>query len=76
MSANESSKPVSRRQDLHPGLLVAIVQKADQSSGKLTVGVVQDILTRAAVHSRGIKVRLESGEIGRVQEILDLRAAE
>ncbi|MBN1542342.1 YwbE family protein [candidate division KSB1 bacterium] len=63
----------TRRRDLRPGQLVAIVQKADQRSGVLTIGVVEDILTSKETHSRGIKVRLESGEIGRVREILDVR---
>jgi uncharacterized repeat protein (TIGR03833 family) len=52
------------------GLKVNIVQKADQRSGKLTSGVVKDILTNSATHPHGIKVRLQSGEVGRVQEIL------
>jgi uncharacterized repeat protein (TIGR03833 family) len=50
--------------------MVAIVQKADQRTGKITQGFVRDILTSAAVHTRGIKVRLETGEVGRVQVIL------
>ena len=52
------------------GLRVAIVLKADQESGALTEGVVREILTSAPVHPRGIKVRLESGEVGRVKRIL------
>ena len=56
------------RKDIYPGLEVAIVLKKDQRSGKLTYGVVKDILTSAAFHSRGIKVRLEDGQIGRVAE--------
>ncbi len=58
------------RKDIHPGLEVAIILKKDQRSGRLTEGVVKDILTSAAFHSRGIKVRLEDGQIGRVAEIL------
>jgi uncharacterized repeat protein (TIGR03833 family) len=50
------------------GSLVRIVQKKDQKTGKLTEGVVKDILTRSATHPHGIKVRLESGLIGRVKE--------
>ncbi|MEW6519515.1 MAG: YwbE family protein [Thermodesulfobacteriota bacterium] len=57
------------RSDIKPGLRVAIVVKEDQRSGRLTEGVVRDILTRSATHPHGIKVRLESGEVGRVQAI-------
>ena len=59
------------RADIKPGMLVNIILKKDQRSGVLTAGVVKDILTNAAKHHRGIKVRLEDGQIGRVQEILD-----
>jgi uncharacterized repeat protein (TIGR03833 family) len=52
------------------GLKVNIVLKEDQRSGKLTCGVVKDILTNSPTHPHGIKVRLQSGEVGRVQEIL------
>ncbi|NQV89982.1 YwbE family protein [Candidatus Uhrbacteria bacterium] len=62
--------PGTHRKNIHPGLYVAIVLKADQRTGKLTQGFVQDILTSSAVHPRGIKVRLDSGEVGRVQHIL------
>lgn len=58
-----------KRADIHPGLKVAIVQKQDQRSGTLTEGIVQDILTNSANHPHGIKVRLLSGEVGRVQRI-------
>ena len=58
------------RADIYPGLEVAIILKKDQHSGKQTVGIVRDILTSAPYHSRGIKVRLEDGQIGRVAEIL------
>jgi len=57
------------RKDIHPGSCVVIVQKADQKTGRGTQGVVKDILTSIAVHPRGIKVRLETGEVGRVQFI-------
>jgi uncharacterized repeat protein (TIGR03833 family) len=57
------------RSSIKKGLKVSIVLKKDQRSGKLTEGVVKDILTSSPEHSRGIKVRLESGEIGRVKEI-------
>ena len=59
------------RKDIKPGLRVHITQKQDQRSGRLTIGVVQDILTKSAFHSRGIKVRLQTGEVGRVQEIIE-----
>jgi uncharacterized repeat protein (TIGR03833 family) len=58
------------RASIFPGLEVLIVQKKDQNSGQLTRGIVKDILTNSANHPHGIKVRLESGEIGRVQEIV------
>lgn len=58
-----------KRDDIWPGLQVSIVQKQDQASGKLTEGIVQDVLTNSATHPHGIKVRLESGEVGRVQQI-------
>ncbi len=57
------------RKDIYPGLEVAIVLKKDQRSGNLTYGVVKDILTSSLFHSRGIKVRLQDGQIGRVAEI-------
>jgi uncharacterized repeat protein (TIGR03833 family) len=57
------------RKDIRPGQRVAIIRKQDQRTGRRTVGAVKDILTSAAQHSRGIKVRLEDGQIGRVQEI-------
>ena len=58
------------RADIYPGLEVAIILKKDQRTGKQTLGIVRDILTSAPYHSRGIKVRLEDGQIGRVAEIL------
>jgi uncharacterized repeat protein (TIGR03833 family) len=57
------------RSDIRPGLHVSIVLKKDQQTGKLTEGIVRDILTNSPSHSYGIKVRLESGEVGRVKEI-------
>jgi uncharacterized repeat protein (TIGR03833 family) len=57
------------RKHIRPGLNVAIVQKQDQRTGKLTRGVVQDILTKSPNHPRGIKVRLTTGQVGRVQAI-------
>jgi uncharacterized repeat protein (TIGR03833 family) len=59
------------RKDIKPGLRVAITQKPDQRSGRLTGGIVKDVLTKSAYHPHGIKVRLETGEVGRVQEIVD-----
>jgi len=59
------------RSDIYPGLDVDIILKKDQRSGKLTRGVVKDLLTSSAYHSRGIKVRLEDGQVGRVAEIID-----
>ncbi|MBI5057827.1 MAG: YwbE family protein [Nitrospirae bacterium] len=61
----------NNRSDIRPGLRVSIVLKQDQRSGKLTEGIVRDILTKSPSHPHGIKVRLESGEVGRVKEIFD-----
>lgn len=57
------------RENIFPGLEVDVVLKEDQGSGRLTRGVVQDILTNSAFHPRGIKVRLADGQVGRVQNI-------
>ena len=57
------------RKDIHPGLHVAIVLKKDQRTGKLTRGIVDALLTKAPYHSRGIKVRLVDGQVGRVHAI-------
>lgn len=59
------------RNDIYPGLEVDIILKKDQRSGKRTRGIVKDLLTSAVYHSRGIKVRLEDGQIGRVAEIIE-----
>jgi len=59
------------RSDIYPGLEVDIILKKDQRSGKRTRGIVKDLLTSSAYHSRGIKVRLEDGQVGRVAEIID-----
>jgi len=59
----------TQRISIKPGLRVAIVMKEDQRSGKLTDGIVKDILTNSSVHPHGIKVRLVSGQVGRVKEI-------
>jgi uncharacterized repeat protein (TIGR03833 family) len=58
------------RADIKPGLKVAIVLKQDQRTGKLTTGVVRDILTNSPTHPHGIKVRLENDAVGRVKQIL------
>jgi uncharacterized repeat protein (TIGR03833 family) len=59
------------RSDIYPGLEVDIILKKDQRSGKRTRGIVKDLLTSSAFHSRGIKVRLEDGQIGRVAGIVE-----
>ena len=59
----------TERKNIKPGLRVSIVLKSDQGSGKLTEGVVKDILTKSPLHPHGIKVRLVSGQVGRVKEI-------
>ncbi len=59
----------TERVNIKPGLRVSIVLKVNQRSGKLTEGIVKDVLTRSPVHPHGIKVRLESGQVGRVKEI-------
>lgn len=59
------------REDIRPGLGVEIVLKDDQPTGRLTRGIVGDILTNSSFHPRGIKVRLQSGEVGRVQNIIE-----
>jgi uncharacterized repeat protein (TIGR03833 family) len=59
----------TKRSDIRPGLRVSIVQKKDQQTGKLTEGIVKIILTNSPVHPHGIKVRIESGEVGRVKKI-------
>ena len=59
------------RENINIGMSVSIVLKDDQRSGKLTEGVVKDILTKSNFHPHGIKVRLESGEVGRVKNIDD-----
>jgi uncharacterized repeat protein (TIGR03833 family) len=59
----------TKRADIRPGAQVSIVLKQDQRSGKLTEGIVKDILTKSPKHPHGIKVRLESGAVGRVKKI-------
>lgn len=60
----------NRRENIKAGCKVAIVLKQDQRSGKLTEGVVKDILTKSPVHPHGIKVRLTDGQVGRVKQLL------
>jgi len=59
-----------KRADVKTGMRVKVIMKEDQSTGKLTEGIVKDILTKSPKHPHGIKVRLETGEEGRVKEIL------
>lgn len=59
------------RSNIKPGITVLIVLKQDQRSGKLTKGVVKDILTSSPTHPHGIKVRLTDGQVGRVKEIVN-----
>ncbi len=59
-----------KRSDIKYGLDVGVVLKEDQSTGRLTYGKVQKILTNSPTHPHGIKVRLNTGEVGRVKEIL------
>lgn len=58
------------RNEIYPGLEVDIILKKDQRSGKKTRGIVKDLLTSSSFHSRGIKVRLEDGQVGRGAEII------
>ncbi len=57
------------RADIKPGLLVRVVTKEDQRTGRLTEGIVKDVLTKSPTHPHGIKVRLESGIVGRMKDI-------
>ena len=63
--------PHRERKNVRPGTKVAVVLKQDQRTGRETVGVVKDLLTKSATHPHGIKVRLVDGQIGRVQKILN-----
>jgi uncharacterized repeat protein (TIGR03833 family) len=62
--------PVPMRAQLKPGLRVRIVLKQDQATGKLTEGILKDLLTSSPTHPHGIKVRLMDGQVGRVKEIV------
>jgi len=68
--SERNSMSGTERNKIKSGSEVQIVQKQDQRSGLLTRGVVKDILTKSPTHPHGIKVRLETGEVGRVKEIL------
>ena len=59
------------RTEIKVGMQVKVIQKQDQRTGKLSEGVVQDILTNSGIHPHGIKVRLQGGIVGRVKEISD-----
>jgi uncharacterized repeat protein (TIGR03833 family) len=61
------------RKDIYPGLEVDVILKKDQRTGKFTRGIVQALLTSAAFHSRGIKVKLEDGQVGRVANVIELQ---
>ena len=67
-------KAISRA-DIKPGAHVKVVQKNDQRSGKLTEGIVKDILTKTSTHPHGIKVRLTSGVVGRVKKVFSEESA-
>ncbi len=66
----EQSMDGTRRSDIKSGLRVSIVMKKDRHAGNLTEGIVKDILTKSPEHPHGIKVRLESGDVGRVKKIM------
>jgi uncharacterized repeat protein (TIGR03833 family) len=61
----------SERKNVRPGFTVDIVMKKDQRTERLTRGVVKDVLTKSPYHPHGIKVRLETGEVGRVKEVVN-----
>jgi len=61
----------TERKNVKPGLTVDFVLKQDQRTGRLTRGVVKDVLTKSPYHPHGIKVRLETGEVGRVKEVVE-----
>ena len=66
--------PHTQRKNILPGMVVKVIQKPHQRTGQLTEGVVKDLLTSSPVHSRGIKVRLTSGIVGRVHESIAVDA--
>jgi uncharacterized repeat protein (TIGR03833 family) len=59
------------RSNLSPGMVVDIILKKDQRTGKRTRGIIKDLLTKSPTHPHGIKVRLENGQVGRVIEIIE-----
>jgi uncharacterized repeat protein (TIGR03833 family) len=65
----------TRRLNIKPGLTVLIVLKQDQRTGRLTKGIVKDILTKSPSHPHGIKVRLTDGQVGRVKEVVSSESA-
>jgi uncharacterized repeat protein (TIGR03833 family) len=69
--SEETSMKGNNRSEIKVGAHVKVVQKQDQRSGRLTEGIVQDVLTKSGLHPHGIKVRLEGGIVGRVKEILN-----
>lgn len=71
LSGTMDKKTGKNRKDVKIGSEVYIVLKKDQRTGKRTKGIVKDLLTRSSFHPHGIKVRLEDGRVGRVQEIID-----
>jgi uncharacterized repeat protein (TIGR03833 family) len=64
-------KSGQHRKDIRPGLTVDVVLKKDQRTGKRTRGIVKQLLTNSSFHPHGIKVRLQDGQVGRVQEIIE-----
>ncbi|MDD1748927.1 MAG: YwbE family protein [Methanothrix sp.] len=64
-------KSGQHRKDIRPGLTVDVVLKKDQRTGKKTRGIVKELLTNSSFHPHGIKVRLQDGQVGRVQEIVE-----
>jgi len=71
MRKGEGPMDGRERRGIRPGLTVDIVLKKDQGTGRLTRGVVRDILTKSANHPHGIKVRLIDGQVGRVKKIIN-----
>jgi uncharacterized repeat protein (TIGR03833 family) len=67
----ENTKSGKNRKNIKTGILVEVVEKQNQRTGELTEGFVKRILTNSATHPHGIKVMLDTGEVGRVQHILD-----
>lgn len=72
LNQDDMNASIKLRSSIRPGMVVLVVLKQDQPTGKLTQGIVRDILTRSASHPHGIKVRLQSGLVGRVQQIIDV----